>query len=593
MTPEAMRPRLHRRISGLPTFKALLVVLLVAGGLYLRLDSLASQLLLDDEWHSIGDARHHALGWLWTNYSGSGATSIPMNVYQRAVLCLFGWNEWLIRLPNLACGLMMVVALPWVLRRIATGNAVLWFLFFVAISPFLIFYSRNSRPYAIFALLSFLSILYAYLWLREGARGALIVLAATSASAVYVHLFAIPTVAACFIGCATALVHNRFSRWRSPALGSAWRELLIAAACTALIIALLYWQPVRHGMLNRLPVGPRIPLSRFPWLELYEYLCGTTRPLWLLVLGALALTGIGVLAVGERAGFVGILGGVAAANVAAVVVLHPASGDVPVVATRYCIVLFPIFFVLCSAGGEWWRSRLFGSVQRSLPGFLGFGALALAGAVYSLATPSWTMLMLKPKDFAMHSAFLESYRALDWEKPYQSQFCQEFRITEKDVPEFYLRVADDEAVRAIVEYPMPIEDHYNIHYYYQHFHKKRVYVGYALGEPNYPTVASGTPVEPIGVYLQDMDGRQQNVHFTNLIDIGNPAAIRRSGATYFVVHKDYFAEIRAEKTIATAPQAQAISVYLQGLFGEPCYEDSRLWVYAISDAPRAACAARR
>jgi hypothetical protein len=585
---ETIRLRLHRCLAGLPVSKAVLVVLFVAVGLYLRLDSLSSQILLDDEWHSIAFARHHTLGWLWTNYAGSGATAIPMTIYQRAVLCLFGWNEAPIRLPNLACGLVMVVALPWVLRRVANLNVVLWFLFFLAVSPFLVFYSRNSRPYAIFVLLSFLAILHAYLWLRGGAKGALVVFVVTSALAVYVHLFAVTTVAACFIGCLAALVRNRFSRWRAAALGSGWHDLIIAAVCTLLMIALLYGLPWRNGMSSKLPVGPGIPLSQFPWLGSYEYLCGTASPLWLFGLGALALTGIGVLVVGEGAGFLGLLAGVAVANVAAVVASHPECVDVPVVFARYCIVLFPIFYLLCAVGGEWLRSRIFKFVQRPLSRVPVFAGLALVGAAYFLATPNWTMLALKPNNFAMHSAFLESYRSTDWERPYRSQFCQEFGITKKNVPDFYLRLASDDAVRAIVEYPMPIEDHYNIHYYYQHFHGKRIYVGYVLGEPHYPTLAGQAcpPMEPIGDLLLDADGRQQDVHFTNLIDIKNPAAIQRTGASYFVVHKNYFAEIRGVKAVAIEPQAQAVATYLRGMFGEPRHEDSRLWVFGIGGAGR-------
>lgn len=583
-----MRLRLHRCLAGLPASKAVLVVLFVAVGLYLRLDSLSTQLLLDDEWHSIGFARHHTLGWLWTNFAGPSATAIPMNMYQRAVLCLFGWNELLIRLPNLACGLVMVVALPWVLRRIASLNVVLWFLFFLAVSPFLVFYSRNSRPYAIFVLFSFLAILHTYLWLREGAKGALVVLVVTSALAVYFHLFAVPTVAACFIGCLVALVRNRFSRWRPPAIASGWRDLLIAAGSTLLIVALLYGLPWRNGMSSKFLLAPGIPLSQFPWQGFYEYLCGTTSPLWLFGLGALALMGIGVLFLGERPGLLGLLAGVAVANVAAVVVSHPDSDDVPVVFSRYCIVLFLIFYLLCAVGGEWLCSRILRFVRRPLSRVPVRAGLALAGVAYFSATPNRTVLTQKPNNFVMHSAFLESYRSADWERPYRSQFCQEFGITKKDVPDFYLRVASDDAVRAMVEYPMPIEDHYNIHYYYQHFHGKRIYVGYVLGEPHYPTLAGQAcpPMEPIGDLLLDADGRQQDVHFTNLIDIKNPAAIQRTGASYFVVHKNYFAEIRGVKAVAIEPQAQAVATYLRGMFGEPRHEDSRLWVFGIGGAGR-------
>jgi len=590
-----MRLRLGRCLAGLPVSKAVLVVLFVAAGLYLRLDSLSSQLLLDDEWHSIGVARHHSLAWLWTNYCGPGATSIPVNVYQRAVLCLFGWNEWLIRLPNVVCGVLMILGLPWLLRRLVGFNVVLWFLFFMATSPFLIFYSRSSRPYAIFALLSFLSILTLCLWIRDGTTSALIVFVVSAALAVYVHLFAAPTIAACFVYWLATLLRRRLCSQRRLGMRSEWRGFLVAAVCTLLIVVVLYWQPYRNGMMAKLLADPSLALEQYPWSGFYEYLCGTASVAWLCVLGALAVTGSAVLVSGGGIGLLVLLGIAVAANVAAVLATHAECVDVPVVFTRYCIVSFPAFYVLCAIGGEWLRSWISRRSQWPLSGVIGNGALALAAVGYLWATPNRALLTLKPNSFAMHSAFIESYRETDWERPYRSQVCREFAITEKDVPAFYAGIAGDNAVRAIVEYPMPIEDHYNIHYYYEHFHKKRVYVAYVPGEQSYPALAGQAcpPMPPVGAFLYHADGRQQDVDFTNLIDIWNPTAIRRTGASCFVVHKNYFAEIRAEKTVAMAPQAQAVSVYLRGLFGEPCYEDSRLWVYAIGDAPRAACAARR
>jgi hypothetical protein len=584
-----MRLRLDRWLAGLPVSKTVLVVLFVAVGLYLRLNALSSQLLLDDEWHSIGVARHHTLGWLWTNCLGSGASSIPINVYQRAVLCLVGWNETLLRLPNLVCGLGMVLVLPWTLRRVVSPNVVLWFLFFVATSPFLVFYSRNSRPYAIFVLLSFLSVLYTYRWLRVGvgARWALAGLVLTSVLGVHVHLFAVPTVVACFGVGWVALAYDRLSPRRSSTAGYRFRELSVAAILTVLVIGLLYWQPLRNGMLTRLPAGPAIRPSQLPWPGFYQYLCGTVKPVWLIALGALAVTGVGVLTVGEGAGFLGLLGAIAVANVGAVLASHPECVDAPIVFARYCIVIFPAFYVLCAVGGEWLRSRLLSICPRNLCRVLGYGGLAWAGIAYLSSTPNKSMATPGPQSFAMHSAFHESYREPDWQKPYTSQFYRLFAITKKDIPDFYLRVASDNAVRAIVEYPMPVGDHENILYYYQHFHGKRVYVGYMSGPLCCPVPGEQCPpFDSTAEDLYEPDGRQQKVELTNFVDIKSPAAIRRTGATYFVVHKNYFAEIGGEKAVAIAPEAHAISRYLRGLFGAPCYEDSRLWVFGIGGAGR-------
>ena len=124
------------------------------------------------------------------------ASSVPLNIYFWLSLHFFGWSEFILRLPSLAGGILSLGIIPVVVRRFAGRRPAITFAFLLAISPFLIFYSRVCRPYSIYMLVGFLAIIAGCYWGKYGGRKYLILYIAASVFAVYLHLFAIVAVIA-------------------------------------------------------------------------------------------------------------------------------------------------------------------------------------------------------------------------------------------------------------------------------------------------------------------------------------------------------------------------------------------------------------
>jgi hypothetical protein len=75
------------------------------------------------------------------------------------------------RFPSLLAGILAIAVLPWLWRRWLDRGECLLFAGLLAISPFLVNYSRIARPYALLALLAGASIILAWRWWQAaGAR---------------------------------------------------------------------------------------------------------------------------------------------------------------------------------------------------------------------------------------------------------------------------------------------------------------------------------------------------------------------------------------------------------------------------------------
>src|SRR5258708_7950513 len=128
------------------------LALAIGAGVWLRLDQLASQLLLDDEWHAVYRVVHDAPGAVWLDF-GHSDSSIPLTLLYLLEANVTGLSELGMRLPMLGAGLATLVLFPWyAARRVGHAEAVL-FAAFLAISPLLYFFSRTARPYALTLLL--------------------------------------------------------------------------------------------------------------------------------------------------------------------------------------------------------------------------------------------------------------------------------------------------------------------------------------------------------------------------------------------------------------------------------------------------------
>ena len=145
------------------------VAVLVIGAA-LRLWQLPEQVLFDDELHALHKAMDAGFRDILTHF-GRADHSIPLTALYNAVLRWGGsLDEWTMRLPLLLGGLAMIPLIPWLMRPFATPEERLLTGGLLAISPLLIQFSRQARPYTLAVVLAWLAVMAFWFWWQGGGR---------------------------------------------------------------------------------------------------------------------------------------------------------------------------------------------------------------------------------------------------------------------------------------------------------------------------------------------------------------------------------------------------------------------------------------
>ncbi len=136
-------------------FPVCLLAAFVVGAL-LRLDQVLAQVLLDDEWHLVHQITYYPPTHMVTTFGGADY-SIPLALLDWVAMQQFALSEFTLRLPMIVAGLLTVIVLPMGLRGRLEGRVIALFALLLALSPFLISYSRIARPYALTLLAVYLA----------------------------------------------------------------------------------------------------------------------------------------------------------------------------------------------------------------------------------------------------------------------------------------------------------------------------------------------------------------------------------------------------------------------------------------------------
>jgi hypothetical protein len=583
----------------------LLLACALSVGILLRCYSLTSQVLVDDEWHSMAKlaADQFSYGNLLTHFDAHDNTSVPLNVYCLSLYYTFGWSEWAIRLPVVVAGILCVVLLPLLLRPVLGDRVSLVTAWLLAISPFLVFYSRFFRAYSFVVLLGFTVLLLAYHWLTTGRRRYAVGFFLTGLAAVYMHLVALFAV---FAPLAAALGIAAVQRVRAALAaeapdGPARQEQLLVPLKSILLVGLgfaLGLVPMALLVLqatNDLPLA-KGDLSPAGLLTAATLASGTCNVFLNLLFFSLWIAGHVWL--GRRKPvlswiFLATLG----AYVVAIVVFRPTDVQQGRVLLRYAIVALPIGLTMVAlATDELLRLPAVEKLGRAMPpaiisaGVLGFCAAGPLPAIYVYDAPN---------NFTNHAAFQGAYTPLNWETsdaPPRRQYPGPV-IDESEVSPFYRTLCDRTDVQTIIEFPYDVCDFNNLFYYYQHFHRKRVLMGYSsdlrFGEGVYSMgvddVRNG--FAPRSIYPDGMivaAPNQRKIHFQNIIDIMDSGAVRRSGADVLVLHK--FALVLASGPSGASEchifyrVADLVRDSFRRQFGAPVYEDAAILCYRVRKA---------
>jgi hypothetical protein len=550
------------------------VVALIA--LWLRYRDLSTQVVLDDEWHSLFRASSEDLVTVATKYARI-ATSIPLNVYNKVVLELWGFSEVSVRLLSIGATLATLLVFPWVVfqnfgsLRMALVASVLF-----ACSPFWIFYGMSGRPYAAYFLLLLVAYHALHRTLTGPGFGPPVTFAVSGAFAVYFHLYALPALGILsLLGLGKLGQTVKTAGLRSPEARRLVKQGVLGFGLFGAILVVLLLPPTLSGV--RLPATKEGQFFDAQFArEAVELLTGARFPFvaWLLCLGA--LSGIW-FAIQKNKTFMAILGLGLLGSMAVTLLTRPNFFHVALVTWRYNVTIFVLYFVGLAAfvdAGIGYVSRSLCSRFPRLSGrsVKAIAALALGGLLIA-TSPIPRDLSLSPNNFRLHSAYQESYSGWDPTRAYVSAFFgRTIRRDADDVPESYSRLAEHEGGCRLVEFPYLIGDHQNPFYFYQLQHRCEVIVGISRHDF-------------VGKSLH-IERHRAKLKFERVADVEDIAGLRRKNVDFVVVHLDLERELRNRARARPSPEIERVLELLAEKLGEPVLRDPWVRVFSLARRPR-------
>jgi hypothetical protein len=552
-------------------------------GLYLRLYLLADQVFIDDEWHGLYYVIGKSPAWLLTHFSIPGATCIPLNLYTWVLGASVGWSELMLRLPSLVCGLLCVVVAPLLARKlIGTRRAVL-LAFLLAVSPLLIFYSRICRPYSAVALLAFAALFLAACWMQSGGFRPALLFMGAGVLAIYFHLFAVVTVAAPVL--AAFVFHVWICRPGVPrrvVAGPSLQQWILVSLVMAGISTILLLPALIHSLQSTFFNIALTGTFRLQSLwRVAMLISGTGQPVLAALFWVVLIAGA-VEQCRRNPWFGWMLVSLYPLHALALVLSRPDSAQSAILLTRYCIPLVPVSLLLVACGIQAALEAIAAHATlrpalQTLTAFACVAALVLAGPL--------PQCYVAPNGFTSHGAYQHRYGHIDWHRSFYSDFTPAgfpliTTIRVDEVSPFYRLLAEHPDSHPIVEYPMLIGDHFNPLYYYQHFHRRPVLVGYTTDMTLSRGLAQGnifgnTYIDQILSLVSD----PSRLRFRNLVAMDDLAAMRVRDVEYIVLHKRFEAQL--PEVALPLPDLERLWHEYQKTLGAPFYEDAHIAVFRL------------
>jgi hypothetical protein len=471
------------------------LAVVVLAGAALRVAYAGDEVPFGDELHALHRATVWSFGRILTSYSGTDYCQ-PFALYLKVLRDTLGWNEWLLRGPGIAAGILLVALAARVGARRLRATESLLVTGAMALSPQLVFHARQARPYAIAMLLVALAALGVFAWRRRGERRLLLAAAACGASALHFHLACAPTLAA--LALYTGL------RFRGGRTRGARRDRVQAAALFAALAALFLGPSlpsIARQIVEKTASGAATLATLRHALRLLHGLpLDLPLPVWLLLTaaGAAALwrrypeqTACGLLAI--------------AVQLAALYALQPLRLESSAVLLRYLSPVLPFLLALLGCALAWPLERLPGRAWKSgaaVALLATFGAYHLAAYHYGARAR-----VVVDADSSLQRLPLLPRRHPPARSP----------------SHFYETLATSLAPGALIECPYDL--FLPTYAFYQLAHGRRVYEG--VLDPGLAQI-----LFPQGVPLR----------FHSLVDLTRSGSVRPPDARYLVVHEQLYEE---------------------------------------------------
>lgn len=526
--------------------------LIVLAGVAIRVWGLSTQLLGDDEWHSLHTLMTQSYGWIATHF-GANDYCIPLTLFEKFCGDTFGISELEPRLVPLAFGIAGLVALPLLCAERLGWRVALVFAALLAISPLAIHYARIGRPYSVSFTCAFAAVLVFDRWWRAGGTRWAVLFVACSALATWFHLTSIAFVAPVF---AWALWQRR-----RGAPGRSLGALAGTAVALALAVAALTGPALvadSAGLAQRsLGQSARIA-DAAQVLELWRGLANA--PLTF-VFGVALVWGSIALWQRERA-FAVLLAAATAGSLALVAIARPAVADSAVVVARYMLPVLGIVLVVASAG----LLHLEELVRREFPRWpAGIGAAVFVVlAAFFGPLPS---IYRTRNDWTNHAAFQAGYS----ENFFYAYARRTLGIT--NVPGIYELLAREGGPdEAIVEAPWNYESSLNPSALFQRVHQRPIFAGFVT--------PPGAPL-PLGeVAADDARFRLRRCLFVRDIE-----SLRAHGVRHVVFQRKPPFGLVDDRHPRLADVEALIELY-RARVGGPRHEDENVCVFDLGRVAR-------
>jgi hypothetical protein len=358
--------------------------------------------------------------------------------------------------------------------------------------------------------------------------------------------------------------------------------LLISIFLIAFIFILMLVLPpyiVSHASINtKLGIGN---LSLGAFLGTFELLSGTSNAFMKFVYLCLIISGFKLLFKKNRLLFI-IAGLILIFYFLATVISSPLDINIPIVMMRYNASIIPYVFLAVSLSINSFSSYLGKSFKLgSNSNFMFYIILIVFVSILYFSGPL-RQAYFYPNNFTNHSAYQESYKEHTLENPYISDFGNFFRLTKENVPNFYKALGKKLENFSIVEYPVYIPDHFNVHYYYQKIHKKKIIAGYFWAKPIHDKRISYVEKLFHMGYFLNVPGYEDRINFINMINLIKLSDIAESDAKYIVLHKDLIAEMRQLESLNIRKDIEFLSEYYREHLGEPLFISKWLIVFKVN-----------
>lgn len=534
-------------MSSLATKLAWLLV--IAAGVWLRFFRISEQIPLDDEIHALAKLTTSGYVGIATTFGGADH-SIPLTLFYKWI-AERGWlSEYWMYAPSLVAGIATLGFGCWLARRHSSGPVALMFVALLCVSPVLVFFTRQARPYALTLFLGLVAVWAAWRFAESGRRRYLAVHVASGALAVWLHLVVMPFVfgAWVFLLCEWA-IFDRTNLRRGL-------EIVLCGSLAGLMAGALLAAPLIHDWRSLYTKSGLDHVTLFSGWRALHLLLGSR---WsLLVLLLVALAAVGTLHLARRhpraVAFVATL---IVLQVASVLASRTLMISHPLILSRYLLLCLPPVLFAAATGFEAIAARL------PRPHIIG-PALGVC-----VVAASWAGGPL-PAELRYPNAFFEDLIYFEDIDPKYNKLIPILRTG--GTPTFYQNLASaSPGSVTLIEAPWRFESVFNRLPLFQRVHHQRVEIG-MVGK-----------LCPPGAYAEQPIAFPNR--FRHFIDLSAPVESLRARADYVVFHRKLelpnMPDERMRYEGRGLPDIEQCIVSFQSRIGSPIFEDDTITVFAL------------